>query len=212
MGKSSNLLARKIGVRIRDLRIKRELTQEKLGELSGLDHKHIQRLESPRTVNPRIDTIESIVKAFQMSLEDFFADSIFEETKVNLSNKKINLSRFKSPPIPRKKIEEDEYSYAIYEQDYVTRGHILVFLKREIKDYFEALPEEKQSLWFMIEKVKKFLDKEYKPDGYNIGFNLGEAAGQVGDHFYFEIIPRYKGDMRNPEGGIRGVIPARQKF
>lgn len=203
--KSDSLLAKKIGVRIRDLRLKREITQEKLGELTGIDYKHIQRMEGSRPVNPRVDTLLAIARAFQMTLEDFFSDPMFTEKQISVPTKKSNSPFFYPSAINRQKLEEDNYSFAIYEEKYISRGHTLIYPKRKIKNYFDALPEEKHSLWDMVEKVKKFLEKEYRPDGFNIGFSLGEAAGQVGEVFFFEVIPRYKGDTRNP-AGLREVL------
>ena len=60
--------------------------------------------------------------------------------------------------------------------------------------------------------MKAIIDKEYKPDGYNIGVNIGEAAGQSVPHIHIHMIPRYRGDVENPKGGVRGVIPHRQKY
>jgi diadenosine tetraphosphate (Ap4A) HIT family hydrolase len=59
----------------------------------------------------------------------------------------------------------------------------------------------------MVERVKTILETKYKPDGFNIGFNMNEAAGQTVFHTHIHIIPRYKGDVENPRGGIRNVIP-----
>jgi diadenosine tetraphosphate (Ap4A) HIT family hydrolase len=56
------------------------------------------------------------------------------------------------------------------------------------------------------------IDKEYSPDGYNIGMNCGEAAGQSVPHAHIHVIPRYQGDMENPRGGVRGVIPNKQTY
>ena len=60
--------------------------------------------------------------------------------------------------------------------------------------------------------LKMYLDKEYQPTGYNIGFNCGEDAGQSVMHVHLHLIPRYHGDVENPRGGIRGVIPAKKDY
>jgi len=60
--------------------------------------------------------------------------------------------------------------------------------------------------------MKVNIDKEYKPDGYNVGVNIGKAAGQSVQHIHIHMIPRYTGDMENPRGGVRGVIPHKQKY
>lgn len=207
----------KVGQRIRDLRKKRNLTQEKLAELSGIDAKHIQLLESTRPSNSRVDTLKHIAGAFGLTLTEFFQSEFFaEEPKTNeIPEEQTDKSvlKAKSSTFPKSKvILEDDLSYAIFDAHPVNRGHCLVIPKRTFSSYFEALPEEVHSLWDMITKVKKFLDKEYKPDGYNIGMNIGESAGQTMPQMHIHIIPRYKGDMPNPEGGVRGVIPEMQKW
>ena len=67
--------------------------------------------------------------------------------------------------------------------------------------------KEKTACQIMVERVKTILEKKYQPDGFNIGFNMNEAAGQTVFHTHIHIIPRYKGDVENPRGGIRNVIP-----
>ncbi len=64
----------------------------------------------------------------------------------------------------------------------------------------------------LIHKAKELIEKEYNPDGYNIGMNCGEAAGQSVMHFHCHIIPRYKGDMENPKGGIRHCIEGKGNY
>ncbi|HMV43975.1 MAG TPA: HIT domain-containing protein [Leptospiraceae bacterium] len=198
----------RVGQRIRDLRKKRGLTQEKLAELSGIDAKHIQLMESKNPSNARIDTIEAICDAFKIRIIDFFSDDSFVDQKKDFQkvDKKSKILKARSST-KREIIIEDNLCYAIYDENPINRGHIVILSKREIPSYFHTLPEEKKSIWEMIEKVKVFLDKEYKPDGYNIGFNVGESSGQDYPYVEIHIIPRYKNDTRNPRGGIRNVIP-----
>jgi diadenosine tetraphosphate (Ap4A) HIT family hydrolase/DNA-binding XRE family transcriptional regulator len=205
-------ISKKVAQRIKDLRKKRGITQEKLAELSGIDSKHLQLMESNRPSNSRVDTIQYIANAFGLTISEFFSDKSFEddfETIKSAFNQKstTGLLKAKSYNANREKILEDNLSYAIYDKTPVNRGHILIIPKRQFSSYFLALPEEKQSLWEMIEKAKKYLDREFKPDGYNVGFNEGETAGQTASIFEIHIIPRYKNDMRNPKGGIRNIIP-----
>jgi diadenosine tetraphosphate (Ap4A) HIT family hydrolase len=72
--------------------------------------------------------------------------------------------------------------------------------------------EEQRESVLLIDQVKEYLDKEYAPDGYNIGINCGDTAGQSVPHAHIHVIPRYKGDMHDPKGGVRGVIPEKQKY
>jgi diadenosine tetraphosphate (Ap4A) HIT family hydrolase/DNA-binding XRE family transcriptional regulator len=203
-------ISKLIGSRIRDLRTKRGLTQEKLSDITGIDHKHIQLLEGKRPSASRITTIQSLTKAFGMSIAEFFSDPIFLDKSEHVSPKKSNVLKAKSTNsnqfANRKKLFEDNLSYAVYDIAPISRGHILIVPKRNFTSFFDSLPEEKQSMLAMIDKAKSFLDREYKPDGYNIGFNVGEAAGQSGQ-MHIHVIPRYKGDTRDPRGGIRSIIP-----
>ena len=64
----------------------------------------------------------------------------------------------------------------------------------------------------LVIETKKYLDQKYNPDGYNIGINPGEVSGQTVGHVHIHVIPRYIGDMDNPRGGVRGVIPSKQSY
>ena len=74
-----------------------------------------------------------------------------------------------------------------------------------METYFECTPEEKTALWEMVETVRRTLE-ERKPDGFNIGFNVGKAAGQTVFHAHIHVIPRYEGDVPNPRGGVRHAV------
>ena len=80
------------------------------------------------------------------------------------------------------------------------------------KDFFELTELEKKQLHITMEKAKQIIEQEYNPDGYNIGMNCGETAGQTVFHFHCHLIPRYKGDMEDPRGGVRHVIPTKGKY
>ena len=99
-----------------------------------------------------------------------------------------------------------EYFFIIKDEFPVSPGHLLVILKVVKKDYFELSIEELIELPLMINKAKELVEMEYSPNGYNIGMNCGEAAGQTVMHFHCHIIPRYKGDMDDPRGGVRHSI------
>ncbi|MFC2110871.1 HIT family protein [Bacteroidota bacterium] len=109
-------------------------------------------------------------------------------------------------------IKESDYSCAFYDKYPVNNGHVLVIPKRHIENYFDLTRQEKDDLWKLVEKIKIIIDQKFKPDGYNVGINIGETAGQTIFHCHIHIIPRYKGDIKDPEGGIRGVIPSKQKY
>lgn len=100
-------------------------------------------------------------------------------------------------------IAENELAFAIYDNFPVNKGHVLIIPKRHFASFFDATQEEMQAFYSLTNKVRELLDEEFKPDGYNIGINVGEAAGQTIFHLHIHIIPRYKGDVENPRGGIR---------
>lgn len=100
-------------------------------------------------------------------------------------------------------IVENELAFAIYDNFPVNKGHVLIMPKRHFAGYFEATQDEILAFYDLTKKIKKLLDSEFKPDGYNIGINIDEAAGQTIFHLHIHVIPRYTGDIKNPRGGIR---------
>ena len=109
--------------------------------------------------------------------------------------------------------EPEELRVRVFRDAYpVAEGHTLVVPVRHVPTYFDATPELQARLWRAVDIAKTELDQEFGPDGYNVGFNAGAAAGQTVDHLHIHVIPRRHGDMADPRGGIRGVIPSRQKY
>ena len=94
----------------------------------------------------------------------------------------------------------------------VSKGHTLIIPKRHVANYFDFTDKEQQDLWHMVNHCKTILEKRFHPDGFNVGINVNQAAGQSVFHVHIHLIPRYKGDVENPKGGVRGVIPTRQKY
>ncbi|MFZ2259059.1 MAG: HIT family protein [Clostridiaceae bacterium] len=109
-------------------------------------------------------------------------------------------------------VMENDFFYGNFDKYPVTEGHLLVIPKRHIETLFELTAAERTALLELIEQSKDFLQKTYHPDGFNFGVNQGEAAGQTIPHLHLHIIPRYFGDLKDPEGGVRGVIPEKQKY
>ncbi|TJZ63570.1 HIT family protein [Sphingobacterium olei] len=107
-----------------------------------------------------------------------------------------------------KHIGETEHFFLIRDGFAVSPGHTLIISKVLRVDYFELSLDEKADLDNAILLAKSLVEKEFTPDGYNIGMNCGEAAGQTVFHFHCHLIPRYAGDMENPRGGVRHVIPS----
>lgn len=101
---------------------------------------------------------------------------------------------------------ENDYTVAFFDSYPVSKGHTLIIPKRHSEHYFELTKKEIEAMFELSQKVKEYLDKEFHPDGYNVGFNILEAAGQSVMHTHMHIIPRYKGDVEKPRGGIRKII------
>ena len=106
-------------------------------------------------------------------------------------------------------IAENELALAFEDACPVSRGHCLVIPRRHVEDYFGATVEEHAAMVSLIFAVCRYLQEKYNPDGFNIGSNVGSDAGQTIFHFHTHIIPRYRGDVADPRGGIRKVIPTR---
>ena len=117
-----------------------------------------------------------------------------------------------SPFLNKKKIIENENAFAIYDGFPVSKGHVLVIPKRVVAEIFDLNDEEYSSCFNLVKDVKKILEEKFKPDGFNIGINNGEKAGQTIFHAHIHVIPRYNGDVENPRGGIRHVIPGKGDY
>ena len=109
-------------------------------------------------------------------------------------------------------IYKDEYFFIIKDAFPVNPGHLLIISNVVKKDFFELSDDEKIQLPITIVKAKEIIMEDYNPDGFNIGINCGETAGQTVFHFHCHLIPRYKGDMDNPRGGVRHVIPSKGNY
>jgi diadenosine tetraphosphate (Ap4A) HIT family hydrolase len=103
-------------------------------------------------------------------------------------------------------------AYALFDRYPVTPGHLLVLPRRHVADWFETTGEERVAIWALADEARALLLRTYQPDGFNLGVNVGEAAGQTIFHAHLHVIPRYRGDVANPRGGIRAVIPHRQQY
>ena len=109
-------------------------------------------------------------------------------------------------------IAANRSAFVIADRFPVSPGHALVVPRRVIATWWEATDEERTDMLTLVDEVKRQLDAELEPDGYNVGFNAGEAAGQTVDHLHIHVIPRYHGDMSDPRGGVRHVIPSKGNY
>lgn len=107
---------------------------------------------------------------------------------------------------------QNDLAYARFDKYPVTRGHLLLIPRRHVASFFDCTEEERRALWALVEAGRRMLNELHSPDGFNVGINVGEAAGQTIMHAHVHLIPRYQGDIPNPRGGVRGVIPERQSY
>jgi diadenosine tetraphosphate (Ap4A) HIT family hydrolase len=94
----------------------------------------------------------------------------------------------------------------------LTSGHTLVVPRRHCEDLFSLTATEQQAVWSLVADVHALLARRHRPDGFNVGLNLGAAAGQTVDHAHVHVIPRYEGDVPDPRGGVRWIIPERAAY
>lgn len=118
---------------------------------------------------------------------------------------------FCPPPAPRTFLESPDV-LALWDAYPVSPGHALILPRRHVATWFDATDAERAALAAATELVKAEIEKRHRPDGYNIGINVGEAAGQTVFHLHVHVIPRYVGDVPQPRGGVRHVIPGRGDY
>ena len=108
---------------------------------------------------------------------------------------------------------ENKLSYASYDTYPVSKYHCLIIPKRHMKDFFELTNEELMACNELIKRVKnEVIKKDPNIEGFNLGTNIGMVSGQSILHCHFHLIPRRSGDVENPQGGVRSVIPNKQHY
>ena len=103
-------------------------------------------------------------------------------------------------------------SFAIYDGFPVNEGHVLIIPKRHTANYFDLTADEQADCFKLLNNVKEKIKEKFNPDGFNVGININEVAGQTVPHVHVHLIPRYKGDVEEPNGGVRGVIPSKKIY
>jgi diadenosine tetraphosphate (Ap4A) HIT family hydrolase len=108
---------------------------------------------------------------------------------------------------------EDELAYASYDTYPASELHCLIIPKRHVKDYFDLNDDEVIACNNLIKKIKEeILLKDPTVKGFNVGTNVGKVSGQSILHCHVHLIPRREGDVENPQGGVRSVIPLKQHY
>ena len=113
---------------------------------------------------------------------------------------------------PRGVSIQHELAFSARDSFPVSPGHTLVIPRRHVASFFELTSQEVAACMELIKEEKELLDEEFNPDGYNIGVNVGPSAGQSIFHVHIHIIPRYQGDVENPQGGVRHVLPKKAHY
>jgi diadenosine tetraphosphate (Ap4A) HIT family hydrolase len=116
------------------------------------------------------------------------------------------------PPNPDEVLLERPLAWLQRDKRPLTKGHALVIPRRHVASFFDTTRDERIEMMALIDEAKALIDREHKPDGYNIGINNGEAAGQTVMHVHLHIIPRYLGDKDDPRGGIRWMLPEKAAY
>ena len=106
----------------------------------------------------------------------------------------------------------DDVTLVIRDAFPVSPGHTLFSPRRHVGSFFELTPPQRASMFELLTQAKAELDETLQPDGFNIGINVGKAAGQTVFHLHFHLIPRYSGDVPDPSGGVRHVIPGKGNY
>lgn len=159
------------------------------------------------------ETYQCIIKLGYASIYKNDNCEIYEyEHYTTLNQGNDSLSPFLVGNETRALIVETATVFSFYDKYPVTEGHALIVPKRLVSNYFDLTLKEQMACWIVANKVKTILQEKFNPDGFNIGININEEAGQTVPHCHIHIIPRYKGDVENPRGGVRGVIPSKKEY
>jgi diadenosine tetraphosphate (Ap4A) HIT family hydrolase len=110
---------------------------------------------------------------------------------------------------PKDVLFESEYAYVCHEAKPLSAGHVIVVPKRHVAGFFDMTGAEQGSVLALLNRAHKLVQEKHKPDGFNIGVNIGAAAGQSRMHVHVHLIPRYAGDVPDPRGGVRCVLGAK---
>jgi len=109
-------------------------------------------------------------------------------------------------------VVQNEHGFWIHDGYPVSPGHSLVIPKRHVRSFFDVTQDERECLLALLDDAKAASDASLSPSGFNIGINDGAAAGQTVPHLHIHLIPRFEGDVIDPRGGIRWVIPSKADY
>ena len=108
--------------------------------------------------------------------------------------------------------DEGTHTFTMFDEHPVSPGHTLIVLKRHVVSAFDMWPEEWAEIQEALLNARWHIERKHSPTGFNVGINVGEAAGQTVMHVHIHLIPRYTGDHPNPRGGVRGIFPSKADY
>jgi len=112
----------------------------------------------------------------------------------------------------REILAQNTHAIAVFDSFPVSPGHALILPRRHVVTIWDLEPEEYSDCFTLVRHARSAIESRFSPDGFNVGANCGEAAGQTVWHAHIHVIPRYKGDTPNPRGGVRHVIPLKGNY
>jgi diadenosine tetraphosphate (Ap4A) HIT family hydrolase len=114
--------------------------------------------------------------------------------------------------LPERMIDSNDLAFAIEDAFPVSPGHALIVSRRHVESFFDLTVDEVAAMVTLVHRAKDRLDEHDHPAGYNVGINIGPAAGQTVMHVHMHLIPRFFGDVIEPQGGVRNVIPGKGAY
>ncbi|HQR21767.1 MAG TPA: HIT domain-containing protein [Burkholderiales bacterium] len=115
--------------------------------------------------------------------------------------------------LPLERIErQNSLALSFFDAYPVSDGHALVIPRRHLASAGDLTEAEVVAIWQLLRQMREIVHERHRPDGFNIGVNDGAVAGQTVGHAHFHLIPRYAGDLPDPRGGVRWVLPGKAKY
>lgn len=115
-------------------------------------------------------------------------------------------------PSPKRIVTEGVAAMALWDSYPLNPGHVLIVPRRHVSSWFEATAVEREEILRLADVARRIVIERHSPDGFNLGINDGAAAGQTVPHLHLHLIPRYRGDVPDPRGGVRWIIPERAQY
>jgi diadenosine tetraphosphate (Ap4A) HIT family hydrolase len=114
--------------------------------------------------------------------------------------------------VPEQILLEGSVAVALWDSYPLNPGHVLLVPRRHVASWFEATAAERDEMLHLADDARRVVLERHSPDGFNLGINDGAAAGQTVPHLHLHLIPRYRGDVPDPRGGVRWIIPDRAVY